>query len=67
MQIRHGTCAAGLSLNCYGDSCAEELQITYESIKQSDTLVECDAAHCRFLDVEENLGKPSKNVALFKS
>lgn len=52
MQVRHGNCVAGLSLNCYGDEYAKELSSKYEAIVPSDTLVECDAAHCRFLDVE---------------
>lgn len=52
MQVRHGNCVAGLSLNCYGDEYAKELNSKYETIVPSDTLVECDAAHCRFLDVE---------------
>lgn len=64
MQVRHGRCVAGLSLNCYGDAYATELRSTYEAIIQSDTLVECDAAHCRFLDVEETSGDPSQNIAL---
>ncbi|PXF45854.1 Cleavage and polyadenylation specificity factor subunit 1 [Gracilariopsis chorda] len=53
MQIRHGACVAGLSLNCFGDAYAAEIKSKYETIKESDTLVECDGAHCRFLDIEE--------------
>lgn len=53
MQIRHGACVAGLSLNCFGDAYAAEVRSKYETIKESDTLVECDGAHCRFLDIEE--------------
>lgn len=64
MQVRHGSCVAGLSLNCYGDAYAAELRSKYETIIQSDTLVECDAAHCRFLDVEETLGAPTQSIAL---
>lgn len=53
MQIRHGSCVAGLSLNYFGDAYALELRSKYDSITKSDTVVECDAAHCRFLDLEE--------------
>ncbi|KAI0566023.1 Cleavage and polyadenylation specificity factor [Gracilaria domingensis] len=53
MQLRHGACVAGLSLNCFGDSYATEVKSKFETIKESDTLVECDGAHCRFLDLEE--------------
>lgn len=61
MQVRHGSCVAGLSLNCFGDAYAAELRSKYETIVKSDTLVECDAAHCRFLDVEETGADPPIN------
>lgn len=68
MQIRHGSCVAGLSLNCYGDIYAEEIRSKYDSINKSNTVVECDAAHCRFLDLEESasdqLQTPHQSVAL---
>lgn len=53
MQVRHGACVAGLSLNCFGDDYSTEVKTKYDTIIASDMLVECDAAHCRFLDVEE--------------
>lgn len=68
MQIRHGSCIAGISLNCYGDTYASELRSKYDSINKSDTVVECDAAHCRFLDLEDSLSDqsqtPHQSVAL---
>ncbi|CAN8062015.1 unnamed protein product [Agarophyton chilense] len=68
LQLRHGACVAGLSLNCFGDSYATEVKSKFETIKESDTLVECDGAHCRFLDFEESpsdLSSPSsQSVAL---
>lgn len=54
IQVRHGACVAGLSLNCFGDAYAAEMKGRYDTITQSDTLVECDAAHCRFLDFQEH-------------
>lgn len=56
MQVRHGACVAALSLNCFGDAFAEELKGTYDSIAQSQILMELDAAHCRFLDLEDDPG-----------
>lgn len=68
MQIRHGSCIAGISLNCYGDTYASELRSKYDSINKSDTVVECDAAHCRFLDLEDSPSDqsqtPHQSVAL---
>lgn len=68
MQVKHGACNAGLALNCFGDNYAMELKGKYGAISKSDTLVECDAAHCRFLDYEEkgtSLGAPStQSIAL---
>lgn len=55
MQVRHGAHVAGLSLNCFGDAYASEIRGKYDKITASDTLVECDAAHCRFLDYEERM------------
>eukprot|EP00178_Gracilaria_changii_P004235 TRINITY_DN1662_c0_g1_i1.p1 TRINITY_DN1662_c0_g1~~TRINITY_DN1662_c0_g1_i1.p1 ORF type:complete len:1909 (+),score=259.12 TRINITY_DN1662_c0_g1_i1:10735-16461(+) len=62
MQLRHGACVAGLSLNCFGDSYATEVKNKFETIKESDTLVECDGAHCRFLDIEETPGDSSHST-----
>lgn len=53
MQVRHGACTAGLTLNHFGDDYPTEIKGKYDAITASDTLVECDAAHCRFLDYEE--------------
>lgn len=53
MQVRHGACVAGLSLNCFGDAFALESKGAYDSISKSDTLMSLDAGHCRFLDWEE--------------
>lgn len=55
MQVRHGACTAGLTLNCFGDDYPTEIKGKYDAITTSDTLVECDAAHCRFLDFEEKV------------
>lgn len=59
MQVRHGACVAGLSLNCFGDAYAKEIRSKYDSIEASDSLAECDATHCRFLDVEETASESS--------
>lgn len=55
MQVRHGACAAGRSLNCFGDAYSAEVKGKYDMITTSDNLVECDASHCRFLDYEERV------------
>ena len=55
LQVRHGACIAGLSLNCFGDAFAKEVLAKYDTITASDQLAVCDACHCRFLDVEEQL------------
>lgn len=55
LQVRHGACVAALSLNCFGDAYSTEMKGKYDMITASDTLVECDAAHCRFLDYEERV------------
>lgn len=63
LQVRHGACVAGLSLNCFGDAYATEVKGKYDMITASDTLVECDAAHCRFLDYEERVPEsPSESI-----
>lgn len=62
MQVRHGACVTGLSLNCFGDAYATEMNGKYDALTQSDTLVECDASHCRFLDFEENLPDTSSGT-----
>lgn len=58
MQIRHGTCVAGLSLNCFGDAYVADPDSKYDTITKSDNVSECDAAHCRFLDLEESSPDP---------
>lgn len=63
LQVRHGACVAGLSLNCFGDAYATEVKGKYDMITASDTLVECDAANCRFLDYEERVpDSPSESM-----
>ncbi|KAI0557651.1 Cleavage and polyadenylation specificity factor [Gracilaria domingensis] len=69
MQLRHGACVTGLSLNCSDDSYATEVKSKFETFKQSDTLVEYDRASYRFLDLEEAPSDSSspavESVALF--
>ena len=67
MQIRHGVCVAGLSLNCFGDSYAKELDGIYNTTRTSDMLLSLDAGHCRFLDWEDvstGLSTKSQNTCL---
>lgn len=63
MQVRHGACTAGLTLNCYGDAYSAEMKGKYDAITTSDTLLECDAAHCRFLDFEERVADSAHSGA----
>lgn len=62
LQVRHGACTAGLALNFFGDAYVEEVKGKYDTITASDTLVECDAAHCRFLDFEERVADSSTSA-----
>eukprot|EP00177_Eucheuma_denticulatum_P006591 GFKZ01011998.1.p1 GENE.GFKZ01011998.1~~GFKZ01011998.1.p1 ORF type:complete len:1886 (+),score=288.95 GFKZ01011998.1:248-5905(+) len=62
LQVRHGACTAGLALNFFGDAYVEEVKGKYDTITASDTLVECDAAHCRFLDFEEKVADASTSA-----
>ncbi len=66
MQIRHGVCVAGLSLNCFGDAYAKEMKGTYNTIRTSDMLMSLDAGHCRFLDWEDtrSISGKSQNTCL---
>lgn len=53
MQVRHEACAAGLSLNSFGDAYAKEVESAYGAIAKSKTLMSLDAARCSFLDVQD--------------
>lgn len=53
MQVRHEACAAGLSLNSFGDAYAKEVESTYGTIVKSKTLLSLDAARCAFLDMPD--------------
>lgn len=54
MQVRHEACAAGLSLNSFGDFYAKEMESTYGAVVHSKTLLSLDAARCEFLDVNDS-------------
>lgn len=65
LQVRHGACVAGLSLNCFGDAYAAELKGTYDAIRASENLLALDAGHCRFMDWEEaGISAATQNTAL---
>lgn len=49
MHVRHEACAAGLSLNSFGDEYAKELEGTYGVIVKSKTIMSLDSAHFAFL------------------
>ena len=54
MQVRHGACTGGLSLNCFGDVYMSEMKGKYDTLVRSNTLVECDAANCAFMDLDDS-------------
>lgn len=54
LQVRHEACAAGLSLNSFGDFYAKEVEATYGAIVKSKTLMSLDASRCAFLGLQDS-------------